>query len=95
MDSTEEIKEVLLTLANTQTEVEVALNKIIDMPNKYVEKRTKDYLKVYLDQINCNIRNTIRQINRDNYEVIEDMFEVLCGNINELERLCNILKENK
>lgn len=95
MDSTEEIKEVLLTLANTQTEVEVALNKIIDMPNKYVEKRSKDYLKVYLDQINCIIRNTIKQINRDNYEAIEDMFEVLCGNINELERLCSILKGNK
>lgn len=90
MDNKEEIKEVLWTVVDVSTDIELALNRMINIPDKYIEPFMRDYMKIYLSQINCILDNIYKQIQRENPEVIDSMFEKI---FEEIENL--ILKEDK
>lgn len=74
MENKEEIKEVFLTLVNADADIDLALNKIINIPDKYIEPFMRDYAKIYLSQIYCLIKNIYKKIYSENSEVIEDIY---------------------
>ena len=75
IEEEEEIEEVVLTLQDANSDIDLALNRIINIPDKYIEPFMKDYMKIYLSQINCLVQDMYKQIDKKNPGVVEDIFE--------------------
>ena len=75
IEEMEEIEEIVLTLQDANADIDLALNRIINIPDKYIEPFMKDYMKIYLSQINCLVQDMYKQIDKKNPGVVEDIFE--------------------
>lgn len=81
MDNIEEIYEILRTLAEANIDIELAINKIINTPDKYIEPFIREYMRIYSSQIDCLVYNIYKQIQRENPEVTEYIFEKILKKI--------------
>ena len=70
-----EIHEAMVTLAEVDIYIELALNNIINIPDKYIEPFIIEYMSIYKSQIHCLVQNIYKQIHRENSKIMEDMFE--------------------